>query len=55
MKTTIWINRDNEQFWVALENKSGWVNMIIEALKEEAKKEKKYANYEDTKIQDIQT
>lgn len=34
MKSTIWIKKDNEQFWVALENKSGWVNAIIEQLME---------------------
>ena len=38
MKATIWINRENEQFWLALENKSGWVNAIIEMLIEEDKK-----------------
>lgn len=38
MKCTIWINRENEQFWAALENKSGWVNMIIETLLEEQEK-----------------
>ncbi len=37
-KVTIWINRENEQFWAALENKSGWVNMVIESLLEEQKK-----------------
>jgi hypothetical protein len=37
-KVTIWINRENEVFWEALENKSGWVNMVIEALLEEQKK-----------------
>jgi len=37
-KCTIWINRENEQFWAALENKSGWVNMVIESLLEEQKK-----------------
>ena len=24
-KVTIWINRENEQFWAALENKSVWL------------------------------
>lgn len=38
MKATIWINRENEQFWLGLENKSGWVNAIIEMLIEEDKK-----------------
>ena len=37
MKATIWINRENEQFWLGLENKSGWVNAIIEMLIEEDK------------------
>jgi hypothetical protein len=37
-KVTIWINRENEQFWAALENKSGWVNMVIESLLEEQQK-----------------
>ena len=37
-KVTIWINRENEQFWLTLENKSGWVNAIIEMLLEEDKK-----------------
>ena len=54
-KVTIWINRENEQFWAALENKSGWVNMVIESLLEEQKKRieqekemiKKYGNDED--------
>ena len=35
MKSTIWISRDNEAFWEALENKSGWVNDIIAAILEE--------------------
>ena len=38
MKATIWINRENEDFWDALPNKSGWVNMVIEALLMEEKK-----------------
>jgi len=38
MKVTLWINRENEQFWMALENKSGWVNAIIEMLIDEDKK-----------------
>ncbi len=42
MKALIYIHKDNEQFWVNLENKSGWVNMIIEALLEETKKEYLY-------------
>lgn len=40
-KVTIWINRENEQFWAALENKSGWVNMVIESLLEEQMKRMK--------------
>lgn len=55
MKATIFIQRENEQFWVALENKSGFVNEVIYALKEHDKKERSYANYEPTEIQDIQT
>lgn len=51
-KVTIWINRENEQFWAALENKSGWVNMVIESLIDEQKRRieqekemiKKYGN-----------
>jgi hypothetical protein len=39
-KVTIWINRENEQFWAALENKSGWVNMVIESLLDEHVKRK---------------
>lgn len=39
MKVTVWINRENEQFWMALENKSGWVNAVIESLIENKKKE----------------
>lgn len=38
MRATIWINRENEVFWQALENKSGWINSIIEMLLEEDKK-----------------
>jgi len=41
MKTTIWVNRDHEDFWIALPNKSGWVNMIIETLLEEQKRRNK--------------
>lgn len=41
MKATIFIQRQNEQFWVALENKSGFVNEVIYALKEHDKKETK--------------
>lgn len=37
-KVTIWINRENEQFWAALENKSGWINMVIESLLDEQRK-----------------
>jgi hypothetical protein len=51
MRATIWISRDNEEFWLSLENKSGWVNMIIEALLEEQAKrlelEKKYNEEND--------
>lgn len=58
-KVTIWINRENEQFWAALENKSGWVNMVIESLLEEQKKRieqekemiKKYGSNEDNEEQ----
>lgn len=39
MKVTLWINRENEQFWMALDNKSGWVNAVIESLIENKKKE----------------
>lgn len=51
MKVTIWINRENEQFWLGLENKSGWVNAIIEMLVEEDKKRREmkddvYIKYE---------
>lgn len=58
-KVTIWINRENEQFWAALENKSGWVNMVIESLLEEQKRRmqqevdmiKKYGRDEDEETQ----
>lgn len=58
-KVTIWINRENEQFWAALENKSGWVNMVIESLLEEQKRRmqqevdmiKKYGGDEDEETQ----
>jgi hypothetical protein len=47
MKTTIWINRNNEEFWLALENKSGWVNMVIEALLEENDKRRAIEDAEE--------
>lgn len=58
-KVTIWINRENEQFWAALENKSGWVNMVIESLLDEQKRRmqeevdmiKKYGRDEDEETQ----
>lgn len=58
MKVTLWINRENEQFWMALENKSGWVNAVIESLIENKKKEllqeeeflKKYGKDEPNEI-----
>jgi hypothetical protein len=34
-KATIWIAKENEEFWMNLENKSGWVNAVIDALLEE--------------------
>ena len=51
MKSLIYIQRDNEEFWVNLENKSGWVNMIISALLEESKKEYEYGKYEEEVIE----
>lgn len=59
-KVTIWINRENEQFWAALDNKSGWVNMVIESLLEEQKRRmeeevkmiKKYGSNEDDETQE---
>lgn len=58
MKATIWINRENEQFWLALENKSGWVNAIIEMLIEEDKKRREmkdevYVKYEEKLADEI--
>lgn len=39
MKATIWIAYENEAFWNALENKSGWVNMVMRTIQEEKKRE----------------
>jgi hypothetical protein len=47
MKSTIWISRDNEEFWLALDNKSGWVNMLIETLMEEEAKRRRFEDAEN--------
>jgi hypothetical protein len=61
-KATIWIARENEEFWLNLENKSGWVNAVIDALLEEElvrksiyKKEEQDEKDEATILQDTQT
>ena len=62
MKVTVWINRENEQFWMALENKSGWVNAVIESLIENKKKEllqeeeflKKYGKEKDEQYESFE-
>lgn len=51
MKATIFIQRENEQFWVALENKSGFVNEVIYALKENDRKERSYGEVKETEVQ----
>ena len=59
MRVNIWINRDNEYFWDNLDNKSGWVNYMIERYIDNAKKEQllkeKYENNEETMVQDSPT
>jgi len=59
MRVNIWINRDNEYFWENLDNKSGWVNYMIEQYIDAAKKEKlfkeKYEKNEDPMVQDPST
>jgi len=62
MRVTIWVNRENEQFWMALENKSGWVNAVIESLIENKKKEllqeeefiKKYGKEKDEEYESFE-
>ena len=62
MRVTIWVNRENEQFWMALENKSGWVNAVIESLIENKKKEllqeeeflKKYGKEKDEQYESFE-
>jgi len=59
-KATIWIAKENEAFWHALENKSGWVNAVIDALLEEEMVRKSIykkdeEDDEKTVLQDIPT
>lgn len=52
----IWISEDNLFFWDNLDNKSGWINYVIEQFVESAAKKKlmedKYAKDEEILVQD---
>lgn len=54
-RVNIWINEDNVYFWDNLDNKSGWVNYIIEQFLENAKRKKimedKYEKNEKIMVQ----
>lgn len=50
MKATIWIKRENEDFWDGLPNKGGWVNMVINAIIMEEKRKLEF--YEKNVLSD---
>lgn len=59
MRAQVYIREDNEYFWDNLDNKSGWVNYMIELTIEAGKKEqelrRKYEKNETDVVQDPPT
>lgn len=59
MRAQVYIREDNEYFWENLDNKSGWVNYMIELTIEAGKKEqelrRKYEKNETDVVQDTLT
>jgi hypothetical protein len=55
----VWIKEDNVFFWDNLDNKSGWINYVIEQFIESAAKkqlmEEQYGKDEETMVQDTPT
>lgn len=58
-RVNIWIREDNLFFWDNLDNKSGWLNYMIEQFMDTAKKqqlmEEKYEQNEKAVVQNPST